>query len=62
VDAKELEEYLFRREAGRLVAILTGLFGMHNLTLAEESSKTPSAGRLKPGSFMASLTTRPLGY
>lgn len=32
----ELEENLFRREAGRLVSILTGLFGIHNLALAED--------------------------
>src|SRR6516162_8816170 len=32
----ELEEHLFRRESGRLVAILTGLFGTHNLALAED--------------------------
>jgi RNA polymerase sigma factor (sigma-70 family) len=29
-------EHLFRREAGRLVAALTRLFGMHNLALAED--------------------------
>jgi len=32
----ELEEHLFRREAGRLVSILTGLFGVENLALAED--------------------------
>lgn len=32
----ELEEHLFRREAGRLVAILTRLFGLENLALAED--------------------------
>ena len=32
----ELEEHLFRRESGRLVAILTRLFGTHNLALAED--------------------------
>jgi RNA polymerase sigma-70 factor (ECF subfamily) len=30
------EEGLFRRQAGRLVAILTRLFGIHNLALAED--------------------------
>jgi RNA polymerase sigma factor (sigma-70 family) len=29
-------EHLFRQEAGRLVAILTRLFGVHNLALAED--------------------------
>ncbi|HET7096608.1 MAG TPA: sigma-70 family RNA polymerase sigma factor [Casimicrobiaceae bacterium] len=32
----ELEEDLFRREAGRLVGIVTRLFGFHNLALAED--------------------------
>jgi RNA polymerase sigma factor (sigma-70 family) len=32
----QLEEHLFRREAGRLVAVLTRLFGIHNLALAED--------------------------
>ena len=32
----EIEEHLFRREAGRLVAVLTRLFGVHNLALAED--------------------------
>jgi len=36
VDAQALEEHLFRREAGRLVSILTGLFGIQNLALAED--------------------------
>ena len=32
----DLEEHLFRREAGRLVAILIRLFGIENLALAED--------------------------
>jgi len=32
----ELSEHLFRREAGRLVAALTRIFGVHNLPLAED--------------------------
>src|SRR5690349_16728496 len=32
----ELEEHLFRREAARIVATLTRIFGVHNLTLAED--------------------------
>ena len=32
----ELDEHLFRRESGRLVAALTRIFGVHNLTLAED--------------------------
>jgi RNA polymerase sigma-70 factor (ECF subfamily) len=36
VEPGELAEHLFRREAGRLVAVLTRLFGIHNLALAED--------------------------
>jgi RNA polymerase sigma-70 factor (ECF subfamily) len=32
----ELEEHLFRREAGRMTAALTRVFGVHNLALAED--------------------------
>ena len=32
----DVEEHLFRHEAGRLVAVLTRLFGIHNLALAED--------------------------
>ena len=31
-----LDEHLFRREAGRMVATLTRIFGVHNLPLAED--------------------------
>jgi RNA polymerase sigma factor (sigma-70 family) len=32
----EPEDHLFRREAGRMVATLTRIFGLHNLALAED--------------------------
>src|SRR5499425_318139 len=32
----ELDEHLFRREAGRMVSTLTRIFGVHNLALAED--------------------------
>src|SRR6266702_4980530 len=32
----ELHEHLFRREAGRMVATLARIFGVHNLALAED--------------------------
>jgi predicted RNA polymerase sigma factor len=32
----EPSDLLFRREAGRMVATLTRIFGVHNLTLAED--------------------------
>jgi len=36
VEPDEAAEHLFRRESGRLVAVLTRLFGIHNLALAED--------------------------
>jgi RNA polymerase sigma factor (sigma-70 family) len=35
-DPRALIDHLFRHEAGRMVAILTRLFGIHNLELAED--------------------------
>src|ERR1700686_1890403 len=32
----ETADHLFRREAGRMVAVLTRIFGVHNLALAED--------------------------
>src|SRR5881397_3252446 len=32
----EPSDHLFRRESGRMVAALTRIFGVHNLTLAED--------------------------
>lgn len=32
----EIEEHLFRRESGRMVATLARIFGLHNLALAED--------------------------
>jgi predicted RNA polymerase sigma factor len=32
----ELSDHLFRREAGRMVATLTRILGVHNLDLAED--------------------------
>ena len=32
----DLHEHLFRREAGRIVATLTRIFGVENLALAED--------------------------
>jgi len=32
----ELSEHIFRHEAGRMIATLTRIFGVHNLTLAED--------------------------
>src|SRR5579883_467412 len=32
----DLTDHLFRREAGRMAAVLTRIFGVHNLDLAED--------------------------
>src|SRR5580692_8716242 len=32
----ELTDHLFRHESGRMVAVLTRIFGVHNLALAED--------------------------
>jgi RNA polymerase sigma-70 factor (ECF subfamily) len=32
----ELSDHLFRRESGRMLAVLTRVFGVHNLALAED--------------------------
>src|SRR3989449_7072728 len=34
--AVDLDEHLFRRESGRMIAALTRIFGVHNLALAED--------------------------
>jgi RNA polymerase sigma-70 factor (ECF subfamily) len=36
LDLDDLDEHLFRHEAGRMVAALTRIFGVHNLALAED--------------------------
>jgi RNA polymerase sigma-70 factor (ECF subfamily) len=33
---RDLDDHLFRRESGRMVAALTRIFGVHNLSLAED--------------------------
>ena len=33
---KQLVDHLFRHEAGKMIAVLTRIFGMHNLQLAED--------------------------
>ena len=35
-EVSQLVEHLFRREAGKMVAILTGIFGIEHLNLAED--------------------------
>ncbi|MCC5850482.1 MAG: sigma-70 family RNA polymerase sigma factor [Verrucomicrobia bacterium] len=46
-DVPRLAEHLFREEAGRLVSILTGIFGVRNLHLAEDVVQEAMARALK---------------
>jgi len=57
----ELSEHLFRHEAGRMVATLTRIFGVHNLGLAEDGCRKPFAGPLRSGNSKACLIIQPLG-
>src|SRR6202521_2086429 len=44
-------DHLFRREAGRMVAALTRVFGVHNLTLAEDVVQDAFCRALEVGKF-----------
>jgi RNA polymerase sigma-70 factor (ECF subfamily) len=46
-------EHLFRREAGRMVATLTRIFGVHNLQLAEEVVQDAFCRALEVWKFQA---------
>jgi RNA polymerase sigma factor (sigma-70 family) len=47
----ELTDHLFRREAGRMVAVLTRIFGVHNLALAEDVVQDAFCRALEVWSF-----------
>lgn len=47
----DLVEHLFRHEAGRMVAILTGIFGLEHLTLAEDVVQEALARALQTWPF-----------
>src|ERR1700722_17232660 len=47
----ELSDHLFRREAGRMVAVLTRIFGVHNLALAEDVVQDAFCRALEVWSF-----------
>jgi RNA polymerase sigma factor (sigma-70 family) len=47
----ELTDHLFRHEAGRMVAVLTRLFGVHNLALAEDVVQDAFCRALEVWSF-----------
>jgi predicted RNA polymerase sigma factor len=46
-EVSRLAEHLFRREAGRLVSMLTGIFGVRHLQLAEDVVQEAMARALK---------------
>lgn len=46
-----LADHLFRHESGKMVAVLTRLFGMHNLELAEDVMQEAFAKALKEWTF-----------
>src|SRR5215469_2925727 len=47
----ELTDHLFRHEAGRMVAVLTRIFGVHNLALAEDVVQDAFCRALEVWSF-----------
>jgi len=47
----EITDHLFRHEAGRMVAVLTRLFGVHNLALAEDVVQDAFCRALEVWSF-----------
>src|SRR6202158_3784159 len=44
-------DHLFRREAGRMVSVLTRIFGVHNLALAEDVVQDSFCRALEVWSF-----------
>lgn len=60
-DVQTLVDHLFRLEAGRMVAILTRLFGIHNLELAEDVLQDTLHQALKDWS-LGSVPENPSGW
>ena len=60
-DARGLVDHLFRHEAGRMVAILTRLFGIHNLELAEDVLQDTLHQALKDWS-LGGIPDNPAGW
>jgi len=60
-DVQALVDHLFRHEAGRMVAILTRLFGIHNLELAEDVLQDTLHQALKDWS-LGSVPDNPSGW
>ncbi len=53
----DLDGHFFRREAGRLTAALTRLFGIHNLALAEDVTQDALCRALEVWKFRARRRT-----
>jgi RNA polymerase sigma-70 factor (ECF subfamily) len=60
-DVRTLVDHLFRHEAGRMVAILTRLFGIHNLELAEDILQDTLHQALKDWS-LGGIPDNPAGW
>jgi RNA polymerase sigma factor (sigma-70 family) len=60
-EVQKLVDHLFRQEAGRMVAILTRLFGLHNLELAEDVMQDTLHQALKDWSLGA-IPDNPSGW
>src|SRR5579863_299277 len=56
-----LVDHLFRQEAGRMVAILTRLFGIHNLEMAEDILQDTLHQALKDWS-LGGIPDNPAGW
>src|ERR1044072_6488978 len=48
---QHLFDHLFRHETGKMVAVLTRIFGMHNLELAEDVVQEASLRAMQSWSF-----------
>src|ERR1700744_1662590 len=60
-DVQTLVDHLFRLEAGRMVAILTRLFGIHNFELAEDILQDTLHQALKDWS-LSGIPDNPAGW
>jgi RNA polymerase sigma factor (sigma-70 family) len=60
-EVQKLVDHLFRQEAGRMVAILTRLFGIHNLELAEDVMQDTLHQALKDWS-LGDIPDNPSGW
>lgn len=59
-DVSQLTDHLFRHEAGRMVAVLTRIFGLHNLELVEDVVQDAFAKALKDWTF--GIPSRPQAW